>query len=168
MVPIEVARKDRSAGPQVGGNLWAIGLAFARWLLRIGLTAPIRHTGPRVADSPLREQLLEAMSTLEVERMVAIFADSRGRILSQEIVAEGGRSRLRLSLRRVFAKALLRDARRMILAHNHPSGSAEPSENDILSTRRLQAYAHSLGISLDDHLIIGRDSIASMRSLGLL
>ena len=100
--------------------------------------------------------------------MVAIFADARGRILSQELVAEGDHNQLRLSLRQIFKKALCRDARRMVIAHNHPSGSAEPSEHDIVSTRRLAEYSRSLGIALEDHLIIGNRDITSMRGLGFL
>lgn len=107
--------------------------------------------------------LLATMRDLETERMVAIFADSRGRMLAQDLVAEGDQSGLRLSLRRIFSKALSRDARRMVLAHNHPSGSAEPSASDIASTKRLHAFANSLGIALEDHLIIGKDQITSMR-----
>ena len=52
----------------------------------------------------------------------------------------------------------------MVLAHNHPSGSAEPSDSDIASTRRLNQFAASLGIALEDHLIIGKDAITSMRA----
>ena len=108
------------------------------------------------------------MSGLETERMVAIFCDAEGRILSQELVAEGDKGQLRLSLRQLFAKALRREAVRMIIAHNHPSGCAQPSEADVVSTRRLGEYAQSLGITLEDHLIIGHDSITSMRRLKLI
>ena len=108
--------------------------------------------------------LLLAMRDMHTERMVAIFADTHGRMLSHELVAEGDHTGLRLSLRQIFSKALSRDARRMVLAHNHPSGSAEPSDSDIASTRRLNQFAASLGIALEDHLIIGKDAITSMRA----
>ena len=100
--------------------------------------------------------------------MVAIFADARRRILSQELVAEGDHNQLRLSLRQIFKKALNRDARRMVIAHNHPSGCTEPSDHDVVSTQRLNEYSRSLGIVLEDHLIIGTHQITSMRSLGYL
>ncbi|QZD94534.1 JAB domain-containing protein [Qipengyuania gelatinilytica] len=116
----------------------------------------------------LPDGLIASMRRLRTERMVAIFADSHGRLLSRELVAEGGVGQLRLSLRRIFSQALKRDAHRMILAHNHPSGSSKPSDADVANTLRLQAFAKSLGISLDDHLIIGRDDISSMRGLGLI
>lgn len=145
-----------------------MGLIIARWLVRLGLQPTPSARAPRSADSALRTQLFDAMRGLETERMVAIFADANGAMLSQELVAQGNTGRLKLSLRQIFAKALARDARRMIVAHNHPSGCAEPSERDIESTARLRAYAESLGIALEDHLIVGSERITSMRSRGLL
>jgi DNA repair protein RadC len=168
IVSIDRARHGAPSQPQASRENWTIGIAFARWLVRVGLQTPPAQETPRALASPLRDDVLNSMRDLETERMVAIFADAQGRMISQDLVAEGKKGQLRLSLRRIFTKALARDARRMVLAHNHPSGSAEPSENDITSTLRLQSYAHSLGIALEDHLIIGRDSITSMRSLGLL
>lgn len=145
-------------------------MILARWLVRLGLAREEPATSEPITEtkSELRQKLFDSMSRLETERMVAIFADSRGRILSQELVAEGDKGQIRLSLRQLFTKALKRDAKRMIIAHNHPSGCANPSEYDVTSTRRLDDYARSLGITLEDHLIIGADDITSMRTLGLL
>ena len=167
-VSIETARRRRAGKEPVSRERWAMGLTIARWLIRLGLAEPPQPPKDARTDSPLRERLLMSMRGLETERMVAIFADERGRVIAQDLVAEGERGQLRLSLRRIFAKALSRDARRMILAHNHPSGCAEPSDCDVLNTRRLREYAHSLGIALEDHLIVGHDSITSMRSRGLV
>jgi DNA repair protein RadC len=55
-----------------------------------------------------------------------------------------------------------------VLAHNHPSGSAEPSALDIRSTRGLQALAAPMEIRLDDHLIVGAHEVFSMRAAGLV
>ena len=149
---------------------WTLGMIIARWLVRLGLAHDEPVTSEPITEtrSELRQKLFDSMSRLETERMVAIFADSRGRILSQELVAEGDKGQLRLSLRQLFTKALKRDAKRMIIAHNHPSGCAHPSENDVASTKRLDDYARSLGIKLEDHLIIGAADITSMRTLGML
>lgn len=161
---------DREAVGSVCPQRWTLGMVLARWLVRLGLTQedPVPSEPLTETRSELRQKLFDSMSRLETERMVAIFADSAGRIISQELVAEGEKGQLRLSLRQLFTKALKRDAKRMIIAHNHPSGCATPSENDISSTRRLNDYARSLGITLEDHLIIGAADITSMRTLGLL
>ena len=55
-----------------------------------------------------------------------------------------------------------------ILVHNHPSGDPTPSAADIEMTREVQAAAEVLGISLHDHLVIGRKGHASFKSLGLI
>ena len=161
---------DREAVGPVCPQRWTLGMVLARWLVRLGLTReePVPSEPLTETRSELRQKLFDSMSRLETERMVAIFADSAGRIISQELVAEGDKGQLRLSLRQLFTKALKRDAKRMIIAHNHPSGCASPSENDVSSTRRLDEYARSLGITLEDHLIIGAADITSMRTLGLL
>ena len=54
------------------------------------------------------------------------------------------------------------------MVHNHPSGDPKPSRDDIEMTREIKAAAGALGISIHDHLVIGRKGHASFRSLGLL
>ena len=70
--------------------------------------------------------------------------------------------------REVARRALELSATAIILAHNHPSGSAEPSELDIRSTRGLQALAVPMGVELVDHLIVGAREVFSMRAAGLI
>lgn len=170
VVSIETAKRANSKASTdtpVSAERWTLGLIMARWLVRLGLQEEVERKPMRSSNTALRDKLFSSMSQLETERMVAIFADDKGRMISQELVAEGDHGQLRLSLRQIFTKALKRDARRMIIAHNHPSGCATPSDGDILSTRRLSDYARSLGIVLEDHLIIGHEDITSMRKLGL-
>lgn len=143
-----------------------MGLILARVLVRLGLQDP--PPARTRTKTILPEPLVASLRGLETERMVAMFVDGHGRLSSHELVAEGDSGQLKLSLRRIFTKALSRDARRMILAHNHPSGCAEPSESDIANTRRLSEFASSLGIALEDHLIVGADAITSMRERALL
>jgi DNA repair protein RadC len=57
---------------------------------------------------------------------------------------------------------------KIILAHNHPSGDATPSEEDLLFTRRLEEACHLLGIGLVDHLVVCEGSFTSFRREGLL
>lgn len=166
VVSIHSAQQHDERRTSVSPERWTFGLIVARWLVRLGLSAENAPEPESSSDPNLREKLFNSMSRLETERMVAIFADAKGRMISQELVAEGDRGQVRLSLRKIFTKALNRDARRMIIAHNHPSGCADPSEGDIVSTRRLNEYARTLGIVLEDHLIIGHERITSMRRSG--
>jgi len=68
----------------------------------------------------------------------------------------------------VFADVLTDRASSVIFVHNHPSGSLEPSREDIAMTGQLVAAAGILGIRVLDHIIISRKGHASMRELGLL
>jgi len=73
-----------------------------------------------------------------------------------------------LPIREIIAAALRRDARGLILAHNHPSGDPGPSAADIAATRALARVAASLDIRLHDHLIFAGSECRSLRALGLL
>ncbi|WP_296399901.1 JAB domain-containing protein [Reyranella sp.] len=61
-----------------------------------------------------------------------------------------------------------RDARSDRFTHNHPSGDPKPCRDDIEMTKEIKAAAGALGISIHDHLVIGRKGHASFRSLGLI
>jgi DNA repair protein RadC len=62
----------------------------------------------------------------------------------------------------------MRIARLRRLLHNHPSGDPTPSQADIAMTREIQRAAAAIGVTLHDHLVIGRAGHASFKSLGLL
>ena len=70
--------------------------------------------------------------------------------------------------REIIKRALELGASSLILAHNHPSGDPTPSKADIAMTREVAVAAKALGISLHDHLVVGRGGHASFKSLGLL
>nr|WP_282099713.1 JAB domain-containing protein [Qipengyuania qiaonensis] len=112
--------------------------------------------------------MLETMGGLGRERMIAIFADDAGFVISEEVIADGLEGRIHVSPRILFGRALSLDARRMLIAHNHPSGSAEPSASDISQTREIISQAERLGVMLIDHLVVGRGQVVSMRGRGLI
>jgi DNA repair protein RadC len=68
----------------------------------------------------------------------------------------------------VFSPAVRRGAAAVIVAHNHPSGDPDPSEEDILLTERLLESSRILGIRLVDHVIIGSGRYVSLRDEGLI
>ncbi len=70
--------------------------------------------------------------------------------------------------REVAKRALELDATAVILVHNHPSGDPNPSRPDIEMTKKVVAAAAALGIVVHDHLVIGRGTHASFKSMGLL
>ena len=80
----------------------------------------------------------------------------------------GTLDRVELPLRPLIAEALALGATALIVAHNHPGGTASPSRADIVATRRLVEVARPLQIELLDHLIFAGKTVVSFRALGLL
>jgi DNA repair protein RadC len=150
------------------GERWVDSLLVMRDLIRAGARERVLRSKLVPDDPAMHRYLLNAMRGLREERQIAFLADAAGYVICEEIVAEGTESSLALSPRRIFARALAVDCRRIVLAHNHPSGSAEPSKSDIYNTRLLVRQAAGLGISIDDHLVVGRFDVTSMRARGLL
>ena len=70
--------------------------------------------------------------------------------------------------REVFKRALLNNARYIMVAHNHPSGDPNPSKEDIQITERLKEAGNLLGINLLDHIIVGEDKYISFKEKGVL
>jgi DNA repair protein RadC len=102
------------------------------------------------------------------EHFVAFYLDARNRVLSRETVSVGTLSASIVHPREVFAPAIERRAASVILAHNHPSGDPEPSDDDLALTRRLVQAGVLLGIEILDHLVIGHGGYVSLKSRGLM
>ncbi len=81
-------------------------------------------------------------------------------------VAEGGLDQVLIDIRIVFSTALLARSSSIVVAHNHPSGTCEPSSADRVLTRRLADAGELLAIQLNDHIILTEDSYYSFRDEG--
>jgi DNA repair protein RadC len=102
------------------------------------------------------------------EYFVCLSLDSGSRLIARRIVTIG---LLNFSLahpREVFAGPLKDRAASIVIAHNHPSGIAEPSKEDIATTQQLMAASQILGIPLCDHIIITAEGYCSLRKLGMI
>ena len=102
------------------------------------------------------------------EVFMALLLDARNCVLSRETVSLGSLSASIVHPREVFRTAVERGAASVILVHNHPSGNAEPSPEDIALTRRLAEAGTLLGIEVLDHLVIGRGDYVSLKNRGIL
>jgi DNA repair protein RadC len=101
------------------------------------------------------------------EALLVLLRDKRGRLIHREIVAIGTLSEVLVHPREVFYPAVRHGAHSFILVHNHPSGDPSPSRQDVDLTRVLLQAARVMGIALDDHLIIAKETFVSMRKQGL-
>ena len=113
-------------------------------------------------------KLLSVLCHLERERFVAIFSDKEGKVLGQMWIDDGATGSVQISARDLFARALDLKAYGLFVAHNHPSGNAEPSRRDIKDTRLMTKLAADLGIILLDHIVIGRNRVVSMKKRGII
>jgi DNA repair protein RadC len=105
---------------------------------------------------------------LDEEVLLLVYLDRSGAFLSDDLIRGGTRGSHGMTYRRLFERAFNRGAAGLLLAHNHPSGSARPSKLDVASTRKLQALAAPMEIELVDHLIVGAREVFSMRAAGLV
>lgn len=132
----------------------------------LSLSQPTPHCEARLGSMMDYLRTVVFAGSGKVERLHAVFVDSRRTFLADEAFGQGGSASLSLRMRDLFARALASQANGIIIAHNHPSGLCRPSARDILATKRLEQIGHALEIELIDHLIFTRDSVYSMRAGG--
>ncbi len=108
------------------------------------------------------------LAHLEVEHFLAIALDSRHRVVRELWISKGTMTSCVVSVADVFRQLLREAAPAVVFAHNHPSGDAEPSLDDLELTRRLVAAADLLGVHVVDHVVVAREGYRSLRECGLM
>ncbi len=103
-----------------------------------------------------------------VEEFWVLFLNSRNRVLAEEQMDAGTPSCAYPHLRAILARALAHFATGIICVHNHPSGSVEPSPEDVAFTRRLRTACETMDIRMLDHVIVGSSDCYSMAEHGRL
>jgi DNA repair protein RadC len=125
--------------------------------------------GPALSDPAEAESFLQAsLRDLGHELFVCLFLDNRHRVICYEPLFRGTIDGATVHPREVLRQALACDAAAVILAHNHPSGVAEPSDADCRITRRLSDALALVDIRVLDHLIIGDGECVSLAQRGLI
>lgn len=109
-----------------------------------------------------------AMAFAEREQVRILFLDKRNGLIADEIQQTGTVDHTPFYPREVIKRSLELSASALILVHNHPSGDATPSAADIRSTKEIAAIAEPLGITLHDHIVVGRHGFTSMKASGLV
>lgn len=109
-------------------------------------------------------EYLQDMRNLPKEHLRGLYLNSHNRIIRDEVISIGTINANMIHPREVFRPAIESNAAALILAHNHPSGEAVPSEADIEITTQLIEAGKIMGIALLDHVIITKDSFASVKA----
>ncbi len=146
---------------------------------------PVEYKVVTLRDCPLPECLLECdnpqkaadywrlhVATApnfnpDVETFVALLLNTRRRVRGHHVVATGTLDTVITHSREVFRAAIISASSAVVLAHNHPSGDASPSEADIRVTKDLIRAGQLLKIEVLDHVIVGAGRHTSLRELGL-
>jgi len=116
----------------------------------------------------LLDYLTIDMAHLTVERVRVLYLDTKNRLIDDHHVGDGSIDEASIHPREVIRRALDLGASALILVHNHPSGNPEPSRADIQITTRIAEAGRLLGVTVHDHVIIGREGHVSLRSKGLI
>ena len=111
---------------------------------------------------------LEDMKRLKKEEFRGLYLNTRNRLIHDEAVSIGTLTANLVHPREVFQPAVAYSAAAIIVAHNHPSGDAEPSDEDLKVTNQLIEAGKHMGIPLLDHVIIGSDSFVSLKNRRLI
>lgn len=104
----------------------------------------------------------------KTEQFIVVMLDGAHHILESCVISSGLVNRTVVHPREVFRPAILANSCAVVIAHNHPSGSLEPSPEDIEITRRLEEAGKIVGIDVLDHLIISRGKWLSFKERGIM
>lgn len=140
----------------------------------------VQELGRRALEEPLRKAPILSqpervkqycamrLAHLRVEHCIGLFLDTQLQLIECAEIARGTLSQASIYPREVVRTALAHHAAALILAHNHPSGIAEPSPADIHLTRQLKQALALVDVRLLDHLVVGATEISSLAERGEL
>lgn len=140
----------------------------------------VREAGRRMARAEVhRREVISSWEKLidycnarsgfaEIEEFRLLFLDRKNMLISDERQQRGTIDHAPVYPREVVKRALELGASAVIMVHNHPSGDTTPSKGDIDMTRAVMKSLAAVGISVHDHVVIGRGRHSSMKSLGLI
>ncbi|MBI3962544.1 MAG: DNA repair protein RadC [Deinococcus sp.] len=159
---VESAVAALGLGPVRACQLVAAVELGRRFFLESPGRLPVLRTPEDVA------QHLGEMTKLSREQLRGLYLNSRNRLIHDEVISVGTATANLAHPREVFRPAVEYGAAGIILAHNHPSGSPEPSDSDLQVSRQLAAAAEVMDIDILDHVILAAEGFVSLRERGLL
>jgi DNA repair protein RadC len=133
------------------------------------LMAHMRKAGAALVAPDLVRDYLRLQLASEVnEWFCIILLDNQNRVLTFKRLFQGSINSCSVHPRVIVQEALQHNAAAIIIAHNHPSGSTEPSQNDRVLTGKIQEAMELISVKLLDHFIVAKNQIVSFTERGLL
>jgi DNA repair protein RadC len=142
----------------------------AAFVLAKRARAETKNCYQQVVEHPqdVAELLVEKMCDLDKEHFYVVMLNSKHAVIGIRTVSIGSLDAVLVHPRELFKDPIRKGASAIILAHNHPSCDPTPSEEDLLLTKRLVQAGDILGISIEDHIVIGGRKYLSLREHNLL
>ena len=162
------AAPDALAGIPGLGPARRAELAAAFELARRAAAEPLGQAPVFNAPAQVRDYLMLELGGLEHEVFAALFLDSQHRLITLRTLFRGTLAQTSVYPREVVKEALACNAGAVVLAHNHPSGTAEPSRADEFLTQTLKSALQLVDVRVLDHIVIGRGQSVSFAERGLL
>jgi DNA repair protein RadC len=156
-------KEVQGVGEAVVTELKLIRAASLRLMRTQIMKRPALSTWKQVLD-----YLRAAQSFEHKEQFRVLFLDKRNQLIADEVMQQGTVDHTPVYVREVVKRALELSSSAVVLVHNHPSGDPTPSRPDIEMTRQIIAAAAPLGVSVHDHIIVGREGHASLKALRLI
>jgi DNA repair protein RadC len=151
-------------------GLGPAGAARLKAALELGRRALLAGPEDRpVVRSPsdAAKFLMAEVSHLQQEHFRVLFLDTRNRVLDAETLYVGSLNAAHIRVGEVYRQAVRRNCAAIICAHNHPSGTADPSPQDVQVTKSIREAGELLGVELLDHIVVTRQQFVSLRERGL-
>jgi DNA repair protein RadC len=143
--------------------------------LKIAEATALRMLESRIEGRPvlsswdaLGDYLHAAMAHSRVEEVRVLFLNAKNMLIANEALWQGSVDEASVHVREVIARAIALGATALIIVHNHPSGDATPSQQDIRLTRDLVEAGRHMKVTVHDHVIVGAAGRTSMRAMGLI
>lgn len=114
--------------------------------------------------SSLSKHLIKKIGNSPQEKLIAVYLDNGYRVIAEKVIFIGTTDAATVHPRDIIREALYISATQVVIAHNHPSGRLEPSENDKNFSLRLFKCCQLMGINLIDHLIVTKNTYSSLKT----
>ena len=149
----------------IGRNAAALITLVPRVYGRVKRSAAERETVLNTTRKAGR-YLMDQLAAEKEEKLYELCLDRKGKLLACRRISEGSVSGTAVDVRRIVENALLTGASAVILGHNHPSGVALPSAEDVSATMRVRKALEAVDVPLVDHIIVADEDFVSMADSG--
>ena len=150
------------------GRAKSVRLSAVFELGRRAYSTPAEASRPRLTRPREVFKEVRHIGALKKEHLVGLYLDAQNGLLHSETISVGSLNTTRTHPREILYPAIVHLAFGFILAHNHPSGSLDPSDEDVAFSRAVQRAGELVGIELYDHLIVTATGFTSLRERGAL